>query len=270
MVGRFDHPWPNSTIATESIKNSDVYVKDKECMKVVSMEELMVILGWYFTSLYQENLHAIYCPSLPWQRVLMETTDIKGYPSLKDFSLKTSFSLSLVRGAWNFSLLKRLKRYCLTPLARHKAIKSRIVVFVAQTIRQACGSTPTSPLCYMKGFVQKKSIELFQSFTATRRNLSRSNLELPDDPVRKLPPEGEIIAIAITNTPREGRHLHQHLHQHHLLSTFASLGSTLLLIEGLRLIPYTCGSSWPSSWIHKATQRSHTTVQNSCAREHSS
>ncbi|KAI4990145.1 hypothetical protein ZWY2020_038508 [Hordeum vulgare] len=54
MVGRFDHPWPNSTIvATESIKNS-VYVKDKECMKVVSMEELMVILGWYFTSLYPQ------------------------------------------------------------------------------------------------------------------------------------------------------------------------------------------------------------------------
>ncbi|KAI4967434.1 hypothetical protein ZWY2020_027796 [Hordeum vulgare] len=54
MVRRFDHPWPNSNIvATESIKNI-VYVTDKECMKVVSMEELMVILGRYFTSLYPQ------------------------------------------------------------------------------------------------------------------------------------------------------------------------------------------------------------------------
>ncbi|KAI4990144.1 hypothetical protein ZWY2020_038507 [Hordeum vulgare] len=56
MVRRFDHPWPNSNIvATESIKNI-VYVTDKECMKVVSMEELMVILGRYFTSLYPQGV----------------------------------------------------------------------------------------------------------------------------------------------------------------------------------------------------------------------
>ena len=77
---------------------------------------------------------------------------------------------------------------------------------------QACGlpDGPLAPLfCYMKGFVPEKIIrELFRCFAAaTRQNLSRSNLELrQDDPAGETSlPEGEIIAIVITNTPLVGR-----------------------------------------------------------------
>ena len=76
---------------------------------------------------------------------------------------------------------------------------------------RAC-EQPTSPLaplfCYMEGFVQEKiKEELFRGFVAaTRRNLSRTNLELrQDDPAGETSlPEGEIIAIVITNTPHIG------------------------------------------------------------------
>ena len=65
------------------------------------------------------------------------------------------------------------------------------------------------PFCYMKGFIPEKKIirELFRGFAAaTRRNLSRSNLELrQDDPAGETSlPEGEIVAIVITNTPLIG------------------------------------------------------------------
>ena len=73
---------------------------------------------------------------------------------------------------------------------------------------RACGHPggPLAPLfCYMKGFVPEKiRVELFRGFfAATRRNLSRTNLELrQDDPVGDTSlPEGEIVAIVITNTP---------------------------------------------------------------------
>ena len=49
--------------------------------------------------------------------------------------------------------------------------------------------------------------ELFRGFAAaTRRNLSRTNLELrQDDPAGETSlPEGEIVAIVITNTPLIG------------------------------------------------------------------
>ena len=75
----------------------------------------------------------------------------------------------------------------------------------------ACGlpDGPRAPLFfYMKGLGPEKIIgELFRGFVAaTRRNLSRSNLELrQDDPVGETSlPEGEIIAIVITNTPLIG------------------------------------------------------------------
>ena len=76
---------------------------------------------------------------------------------------------------------------------------------------RACGHPggPLAPLfCYMKGFIRKKiRVELFRGFaTATRRNLSRSNLELRhDDPTGETSlPEGEIVAIVIANTPLIG------------------------------------------------------------------
>ena len=73
---------------------------------------------------------------------------------------------------------------------------------------QACG-LPEGPLaylfCYMKcPGLEKIRRELFRGFAAaTRRNLSRSNLELrQDDPAGETSlPEGEIVAIVITNTP---------------------------------------------------------------------
>ena len=69
---------------------------------------------------------------------------------------------------------------------------------------------PTSPpLLLYEGFRSRKKInrELFRGFTAaTRRNLSRSNLELrQDDPAGETSlPEGEIVAIVQTNTPLVG------------------------------------------------------------------
>ena len=76
---------------------------------------------------------------------------------------------------------------------------------------QACGQ-PTGPLaplfCYMKRpGPEKINRELFRGFAAaTRRNLSRTNLELrQDDPAGETSlPEGEIVAIVITNTPLVG------------------------------------------------------------------
>ena len=63
-----------------------------------------------------------------------------------------------------------------------------------------------SPLLLYGGFLRGKKIkeELFHGFAAaTRRNLSRTNLELEqDDPAGETShPEGEIVAIVITNTP---------------------------------------------------------------------
>ena len=76
---------------------------------------------------------------------------------------------------------------------------------------RACGQSvgPLAPLfSYMKGFVQEKiKEELFRGFTAaTRRNLSRTNLELRHDrPAGEISlSEGEIVAIVITNTPLIG------------------------------------------------------------------
>ena len=62
--------------------------------------------------------------------------------------------------------------------------------------------------CYKKGFVPEKiKRRLFGGFAAaTRRNLSGTNLELrQDDPIGETSlPEGEIVAIVITNTPLVG------------------------------------------------------------------
>jgi hypothetical protein len=42
------------------------------------------------------------------ERERAKTKFSRGFPYQKSFSLKTSFSPSLVRGAWNFSLSNRL------------------------------------------------------------------------------------------------------------------------------------------------------------------
>ena len=75
----------------------------------------------------------------------------------------------------------------------------------------ACGlpDGPLAPLFfYMKRLGPEKiRRELFCGFAAaTRRNLSRSNLELrQDDPAGETSfPEGEIVTIVITNTPLVG------------------------------------------------------------------
>ena len=73
----------------------------------------------------------------------------------------------------------------------------------------ACGQPTGPPLLLYGGFRPKRKAkeELFRGFAAaTRRNLSRTNLELrQDDPTGETSlPEGEIVAIVITNTPLVG------------------------------------------------------------------
>ena len=68
---------------------------------------------------------------------------------------------------------------------------------------------PTGPPLFLYGGFRPGKIadELFRGFAAaTRRNLSRTNLELrQDDPAGETSlPEGEIVAIVITNTPLIG------------------------------------------------------------------
>ena len=82
---------------------------------------------------------------------------------------------------------------------------------------------PVPIFCYMKSFVRRKIISKLsgRDSATTRRNLGGTNLGLRqscsagDTSLR----EGEIIAIVITNAPRSGEgNLHQHLHEHHLIS----------------------------------------------------
>ena len=104
---------------------------------------------------------------------------------------------------------------------------------------RACGqpSGPLAPLfCYMKGFIQKKiKEELFRGFSAsTRRNLSRTNLELRQDDLAR-----EI------SLPEGGNHRHRH-HQHSshrrglvtiniFISTISSPNPSSLLVTNLRI-----------------------------------
>ena len=99
------------------------------------------------------------------------------------------------------------------------------------------GGPPMPIFCYMESFVEKKIIKKLsgRDSAATTRNLGGTNLGLwrscsaGDTSLR----EGEIITIVITNAPLIGRgpiNLHQHLHQHHLLSNpSSSLVSNLCL-----------------------------------------
>ena len=75
-----------------------------------------------------------------------------------------------------------------------------------------CGPPVGSPVaifCYMKSFVEEKIISNLsgRNSTATRWNLVRSNLELRQScsAGETSLPEGEIIAIVITNAPLIGR-----------------------------------------------------------------
>ena len=75
----------------------------------------------------------------------------------------------------------------------------------------------------MKGFVLEKFVGKLtgRNSAATRQNLGRTNLGLRQSCSARDTSlwEGEMEAIIITNDPLiEGVNLHQHLHQHHLLS----------------------------------------------------
>ena len=82
------------------------------------------------------------------------------------------------------------------------------------------GGPLVSIFCYMRAFILEKIVGklMGRNSAATRWNLGGTNLGLwrscsaGDTSLR----EGEIITNIITN--REGVNLHQHLHQHHLLS----------------------------------------------------
>ena len=71
------------------------------------------------------------------------------------------------------------------------------------------GGSPTPIFSYMKSFDEKKIGRNFsgRDSTATRRNLGGSNLELRQSRSagETSLPEGEIIAIVITNAPLIGR-----------------------------------------------------------------
>ena len=86
------------------------------------------------------------------------------------------------------------------------------------------GGPPASIFCYIITFTLEKIMGKLtgRNSAATRRNLGGTNLGLwqscfaGDTSLW----EGEIITNVITNDPLIGRrvNLHQHLHQHHLLS----------------------------------------------------
>ena len=92
----------------------------------------------------------------------------------------------------------------------------------------APGSPPVTIFCYMKSFTLEKIISklLGRNTTVTRRNLGGTYLGLRrscsagETSLR----EGEIISIIITIDPLSGWgvNIHQHLHQHHLLSNPSS------------------------------------------------
>ena len=119
-------------------------------------------------------------------------------------------------GSWNSGLEKGANPsplFCTSP----NALKIYVDFFwnILQILgERTTGGGPPGPhklahlLCYMKHpGLENIRRELFRGFaTATRRNLSRSNLELrQDDPAGETSlPEGEIIAIIITNTPLVG------------------------------------------------------------------
>ena len=85
------------------------------------------------------------------------------------------------------------------------------------------GGPLVSIFCYIIAFTLEKIVGKLtgRDSAATRRNLGGTNLGLwqscsaGDTSLR----EGKIIAIIITNAPLIGKgNLHQHLHQHHLIS----------------------------------------------------
>ena len=71
------------------------------------------------------------------------------------------------------------------------------------------GGSPMTIFCYMKSFIEKKTRSNLsgRNSAATRRNLGGSNLELRQScsAGETSLPEGEIIAIIITNAPLTGR-----------------------------------------------------------------
>ena len=79
------------------------------------------------------------------------------------------------------------------------------------------GGSPMTIFCYMKSFIEKKTRSNLsgRNSAATRRNLGGTNLGLRQScSARETSlPEGEIIAIVITNAP-----LIRRVHQHHLIS----------------------------------------------------
>jgi len=74
------------------------------------------------------------------------------------------------------------------------------------------GRPPMPIFCYMKSFTLEKIISKLsgRDTAATRRNLGGTNLGL------------QRSCSAGETSPREGVNLHQHLHQHHLLSNPSS------------------------------------------------
>ena len=102
---------------------------------------------------------------------------------------------------------------------------------------QACGfpDGPLAPLfCHMKGFVPEKiNRDLFRGFAAaTRRNLSRSNLELQQDNPAGIPPGG--------GNRRHRDHQHCSHRRGHItinifISTISSPNPSSSLVTNLRL-----------------------------------
>ena len=85
------------------------------------------------------------------------------------------------------------------------------------------GGPPMPIFCYMESFIEEKIISKFsgRDSTATRRNLGGSNLELwqscsaGETSLREGKPSPSSSPTLLSSG--EGN-LHQHLHQHHLIS----------------------------------------------------
>nr|DAD48379.1 TPA_asm: hypothetical protein HUJ06_018316 [Nelumbo nucifera] len=102
-------------VATDTMKNT-VYVKAKECMEVLSVEDFAIELGQHFTSFYQQVTTAIIkIVEKPWERVYID-----GQPHEHGFKLgserhttevtvKKSGALRVTSGIEGLAVLKTTK-----------------------------------------------------------------------------------------------------------------------------------------------------------------
>ncbi|XP_010262992.1 PREDICTED: uricase-2-like isoform X1 [Nelumbo nucifera] len=159
-------------VATDTMKNT-VYVKAKECVDALSVEDFAIELGRHFTSFYQQVTAAIIkIVEKPWERVYID-----GQPHEHGFRLgseihttevivKKSGALRLTSGIEGLAVLKTTKsgfegfvrdEYTALPETRERMLATEVSALWRYHF-ESLSSIPAKPLYFTEKFLDVKKV----------------------------------------------------------------------------------------------------------------